>query len=112
MSQEKADIFLGRIMQRIDRGEFDNELNIPFASRKLMKSLVEARMAKKVETNSTPVLSDLDLAGIIEEVRATAAETAAIFGWAGILQKNEEDPKFQVTEEWDNILNPKKDEKS
>ena len=104
MSQEKADIFLGRIMRRVDAGEFDDRLNIPFASRKLFKAIINQRMAKKVETNSTPVLSDLDLDDILKEVRETAAETAGLFEWAGILTKTDEGLK--ISDEWDKILNP------
>jgi len=108
MSQDKSEqakIFLGRVMEKIDRGEFDKDLDIPFASRKLLKALVTQKMNKKVETNSTPVLSDLDLTECVKEVRETAAETAAIFQWAGILEKPEGE-SLKVTEEWEKILNP------
>ena len=41
MSQEKADIFLERLIKRIDNGEFDARLNIPFATKKLLKKVVK-----------------------------------------------------------------------
>lgn len=105
MSQETADIFLSRINDRINRGEFDDKLNIPFASRKLMKTVVEAKMAKKVETGATPVFSDTELNECVEEVRETAASTAAIFLEIGLLEKGDEGLK--VSETWDNLLRPK-----
>lgn len=110
MSENKAEIMLGRILDRIDKGEFDKDLDIPFASRKLLKALVQSKMDKKVETNATPVLSDLDLEECVKDVRATAAEVAAVFGWAGILEKTDKTAELpiQVTEKWDNILKPKK----
>lgn len=89
MNEDKAKIFLDRVLARIDNGEFDQHLNIPFASRKLLKSLVESKMTKKVETGSTPVLSDTDLWHCVEEVRETAAHTASIFFKKGILVKDE-----------------------
>lgn len=109
--KEKAKIFLERILDRIDRGEFDKDLEIPFASRKLLKSLVESKMNKKIETNSTPVLSDNDLDECVKEVRETAAETAAVFMKIGILQENDagETPRYQVSKEWESLLNPPQD---
>ena len=104
MEPNRADIFLGRVMERIDRGDFDSQLEIPFASRKLLKALVTQKMEKKVETNATPVLSDLDLDECVKEVRETAANTLGVFLWAGILEKTEEGVK--VTKEWEAILNP------
>jgi hypothetical protein len=104
MEPNRADIFLGRVMERIDRGDFDSQLEIPFASRKLLKSLVTQKMNRKVETNATPVLSDVDLDECVKEVRETAAQTAGLFLWAGILEKSEEGLK--VSEVWDKILNP------
>jgi len=89
MNEEKAKIFLDRILERIENGEFDEHLNIPFASRKLLRALIESKMAKKVEMNSTPVLSDMDLWHFIDEVRETAAYTASIFFKNGILIKDE-----------------------
>jgi len=89
MKEDTAKIFLERILSRIDNGEFDEHLNIPFASRKLLRSLVESKMAKKVETNSTPVLSDTDLWHCVEEVRETAAHTASVFFKKGLLVKDE-----------------------
>jgi len=89
MKEDTAKIFLDRVLNRIDSGEFDEHLNIPFASRKLLRSLVESKMAKKVETNSTPVLSDTDLWNCVAEVRETAAHTASVFVKKGILVNDE-----------------------
>ena len=61
MSQEQADIFLGRLMGRIDKGEFDKRLEIPFASKKLLKAVVKSKIDKKLETGATPILSENNL---------------------------------------------------
>ncbi len=112
MSQEKADIFLSRINDRINRGEFDKDLEIPFASKKMLKSLVKAKMNKKVETGATPILSENDLAECVRDIRETAVFTAAVFLEVGILQENDkkmvEHPRYRVTTKWEEILNPKK----
>jgi len=106
MNEDKAKIFLDRILNRIDNGEFDEHLNIPFASRKLLKSLVEAKMARKVETKSTPVLSDTDLWNCVSEVRETAAYTASVLFENGLLVKDEKGVGLNPTLE--KLLNPQK----
>jgi len=112
MSQEKADRYLEKIDERIDRGEFDEKLNIPFASKKLLKSLIKSKMDKKVETGGTPIISENNIIECIQEVRETAAEVAALFGQVGILQKNDrkivDHPIYEVTEKWREILHPTK----
>jgi hypothetical protein len=100
MNEDTAKIFLERVLNRIDAGEFDEHLNIPFASRKLLRSLVEAKMARKVESNTTPILSDTDLWNCVNEVRETAAYTASVLFKSGFLSKDEKgavgiNPKFE-----------------
>lgn len=86
MSREKATIILSRINERIDQGEFDSDLNIPFASRKLLKALVKQTIDEKVEKKSNPVLSDADIQLLIKDVRETAVVTAKLFMNMGILE--------------------------
>jgi hypothetical protein len=107
MSEDKAKIFLNRILDRIDSGEFDEHLNIPFASRKLLKSLVESKMAKKVETAATPVLSDTDIWNCVSEVRETAAYTASVLFKNGLLVKGE-DGVVDTHPKLKELLNPTK----
>lgn len=83
---QKAKIFLERTLKRVETGEFDEHLSIPFASRKLMKAVIVSKMNKKVENNSTPVFSDAELYEIVEDVRITAAETASAFAKMGLLK--------------------------
>ncbi|HRT03672.1 MAG TPA: hypothetical protein P5513_07015 [Candidatus Diapherotrites archaeon] len=104
MKEDKAKIFLNRILDRIDSGEFDEHLNIPFASRDLLKSLVKSKMKKKVDTNATPVLSDTDLWHCVEEVRETALYTASVFLKNNILIRDK-DGKIVVNEEFLKIFN-------
>lgn len=108
MSQEQADIFLGRVMSRIEKGEFDNRLEIPFASRKLLKAVIQSKIDKKLETGATPILSENNLDECIEDVREAAVYTAALFLEAGILQENDKGSitKYEVTQQWNKLLNP------
>lgn len=109
MSTEQAAIFLGRVMARVEKGEFDNRLSIPFASRKLLKAVIQSKIDKKLETGATPILSENNLDECIEDVRETAVYTAALFLETGILQENDKGSitKYEVTQQWNNLLNPK-----
>jgi hypothetical protein len=103
MSEDKAKIFLDRILERIDNGEFDEHLNIPFSSKKLLKSLVRSKMARKVETGATPILSDTDLWNCVSEIRETAAVSTAVFLKLGLLVEGK-DGKFEVPEKFRNLV--------
>jgi len=109
MSTEQSAIFLGRVMARVDKGEFDKKMEIPFASRKLLKAVIQSKIDKKLETGATPILSENNLEECIEDVREAAVFTAALFLEVGILQENEKGSitKYEVTQQWNNLLNPK-----
>jgi len=89
MKNEKEKIILDQLFEKIDGGEFDKYLNIPFTSRKLLKSLVESKMDKKTEQGNNPIFSDSDIQACVEEVRETAAHTASVFLQMGLLKKDE-----------------------
>ena len=86
---EKGKIVLTRINARIDNGEFDNEFNLPFMSKKMFKKLVTHKIEKEVSEGGNPVLSNTDLKTIIEDLRETARETFKIFLENGILEVDE-----------------------
>jgi hypothetical protein len=97
--EKKAKILLDRIIDRIDSGEFDEHLDIPFASRNLLKSLVTSKIENKIENKTTPVLSDRDIFECVGEVRETAAYTASAFHKIGILKRNGD--KIELDSEWE-----------
>ena len=110
MSEDKAKIFLDRVLNRIEIGEFDEHLSLPFASKKMLKILVEEKMQKKVETKSTPVISEKELFDLIDDIRETAAQTTATFIRVGILKENAKGiiPRYQISDKWAKFLNPPK----
>jgi len=55
-------------------------------------------MDKKIETKSTPILSEIDIDKSIDDVRETAAETAILFMEIGILQMGEEN--IEIGDSW------------
>ena len=103
---QKAQIFLDRTLKRVENGEFDEHLSIPFASRKLMKAVIVEKMKQKVEKNATPVFSDTELYEIVGEVRETAAYTASVLSKVGILSDNGDG--FGLDTKWQEKLYPKR----
>jgi len=87
---EAKDIFLEKIISRIDNGEFDEELTLPFMNKKLMKAVVTGKINKRAETGSAPVLNDADLKTIIEEMKEGAGSAFYLFVAYGILEEVED----------------------
>ena len=87
---EQAKAFLKKLNDQISEGQFDNALTIPFMSRDLLRSSFQARMDKKVETHSTPLLSNTEIQDAVQDAREIAVSTAAIFLEVGILENTEE----------------------
>ena len=89
MENEKNKITLAKLNERIDAGEWDKYLSIPFATKKLLKSVIKTKINKKVEVGNTPMLTEAEIQLCIQEVRETAAYTTSIFLNNGILEKTE-----------------------
>lgn len=99
---EQAKSFLKKLNEQVDEGQFDDVINIPFASREMLKFSLKARLDKKIETGSTPLLSENEIKDAVKDVREIAVFTAAIFLEMGILQSTEEGIK--VSEGWEKKL--------
>lgn len=99
---EQPMIFLSNINKQINEGQFDNEINIPFMSRDLIRSAVQKRMDRKIETGSTPFLSTREIEDSVQDARKIAVETAAIFLEMGLLERTEEG--IQVSNKWKGFI--------
>jgi hypothetical protein len=93
---EQAKVFLSKMSEKINNGEFDYALTIPFISRELIYSSVLARIEKKIETKATPLLNDTEVKDAINDAREIAAHTALIFFHNGMLEIK--DGEFVLTE--------------
>ena len=71
-------------------------------SRDLLRSSFQARMNKKIETNSTPLLSSTEIEDAIKDVKEIAVSAAAIFLEVGILENTEEGT--HLSERWKKYL--------
>lgn len=83
-------MFLTRMKGKIKRGEYDEYLTIPFASRDLLYSTIMDKVMDKLSKEQNPLLNEREIIECIQVVKETAAETAAVFISKGILTKNED----------------------
>ena len=88
--KEKTLVFSEKIKEKIYNGDFDDEISIPFMSRKLIKSSIDSRINKKLETGGTPLLSDSEIDAAVIDAKETAVSTTQIFIELGIITKTEE----------------------
>jgi len=94
MNNINNDVFSIKIMQRIENGDFDAYLTIPFMTRNLLVSTIKGRLDKKITTGGTPILSDADLKDCLAEVKETAGFIVAVYLKLGFIVKTEEGYEF------------------
>lgn len=87
---ETKDVFLGKIDKRIEAGEFDEQLNLPFTSTKLLKTAIEDKVNKRAELGKTPMLSETEIKNLVEDVREVGASTFKIFEELGFWEKDKD----------------------
>lgn len=80
MNEKPLDkIFLNRIKDRIKHGDFDAYLSLPFMSRELFYRTISSKIYKRIETGSTPLLSDTEIKQCLADTREAAVYTVALF---------------------------------
>lgn len=89
MKSINNDVFLNKITQRINAGDFDVYLTVPFMSRNLLLSCIKGRLNKKITTGGTPILSDADIKDCLTEVKETAASIISIYVKLGFMVRTE-----------------------
>jgi hypothetical protein len=87
MNSEPAQVFLNRIKDKIEKGEFDKELTVPFMKKDSIYASIKARVLKKLETGGTPLLTDTEIKDAIHDAKEVAAISLEIFSKIGILKK-------------------------
>lgn len=98
---EQTKVFLTKVSEKIRNGEFDKELSL-FVSRDLIYSAIKARINKKIETGSTPLLSDNEITESINDAKEVAASTLAIFLKLGIVKIIE--GTYKIDDKWKSFL--------
>ena len=99
---EQAQFFLNRISEKIDRGEFDNHITIPFINRNLIYASIKTRVNKRIETNANPLRTELEINEAIKDAKDVAVIAASIFLKCGIIKKTKEG--FEFSRAWEKYL--------
>jgi len=89
MSEQSMN-FMSKINTQLNEGHFDNEITLPFMSRDTIRLMIQKKMDVKIETGSTPFLSEREVEDAVKSAKLLAAETAAIFLEMGLLERAEE----------------------
>ena len=90
-------VFLNKIKERIDQGDFDSQFTLPFMTRELLFSTVKSRIDKKLNTGGTPILSDNEVKDCLNEVKETAINIFSTYYELGFIKLTEEG--LELTEE-------------
>jgi hypothetical protein len=89
MKNINDNVFLHKISERIKDGDFDSQLTLPFQTRNLFLSSIKGRILRKLETNSTPILSDNELEDCINETKETSINIINMYLKIGFMKKTE-----------------------
>jgi len=84
---EQAKVFFSKISEKINEGFYDEFITIPFMSRQLIIKLIKFNINKKLDMNSTPILSEQEIKNIINDAKETALVTTQIFINIGLIEK-------------------------
>jgi hypothetical protein len=87
-------VFLSNIKTKIEDGEFDKDLNLPFMTKQLFYAAIKNKLNRKIEKGGSPVLTDSEMKDCIEDVKETAINTFMLFMNNGILVKTDDGYKF------------------
>jgi len=81
---------LEEVEKRINTGEFDKYLTIPFMTRKSLSATFKGRIDRKVEKNAALVINEAEIKSVVDEAREAAAVTYNIFEKLGFFKQNED----------------------
>jgi len=86
---ESKDVFLTEMKNKINAGTYDDQLTLPFMTRKLMIATLEGKIKKRLESGGTPMLTDAEINNMIEDIKEASGSAFYLFVQYGILEKTE-----------------------
>jgi hypothetical protein len=89
MNNESAQVFLNKVKEKINKGDYDSEITVPFMSKATVFNSIKARVDRKLETGGTPLLNDAEIKDAIKDAKELAATSFFIFQKLGIMEKND-----------------------
>lgn len=82
-------VFLNNIQNRINNGEFDQYLTMPFMNKKLLMAAIKGKIERRLEKGGTPILTDAEIVESIQDAKEAAGSTFYLMVNNGILVKND-----------------------
>jgi len=83
-------VFLNNVQDRINDGEFDSYLTLPFMNKKLLMAAIKGKIERRIQKGGTPMLTDAEIIESIQEVKETAGTTFYLLVNNRILVKNDD----------------------
>ena len=82
-------VFLNKINERINSGDFDSYLTYPFMTRNLLFTIFKGKIDRKIETGGTPILNDAEIKDCISDAEETSKNIFVIYAKVGFINKDE-----------------------
>ena len=100
--EQQAQIFMDQMKNLVDSGAFDEEISMPFLSRKLILAAIRTKVNKLLETGGTPLLTDAEITEAVKDAKYTAVITGLVFFRVGIIEKT--NGSLKVSEKFEKYL--------
>lgn len=97
MKTEQAKIFLKKIHERIEDGDYDSEMVIPFMDRELFFKLLKNKVESKEKKNVNPLLTTEEIKNVMKDLKETSVNIAGLYFKLGFIEKNK-DGQYNVTD--------------
>ena len=82
--------FLLDFKAKLDNGEYDKHLTLPFMKKELLMAAVSGRIQRKIDKGVTPMLTDSEVQLCIDEAKETAGGTFYLMVKYKILEEKED----------------------
>jgi len=79
MKNINNNVFLVKIYQQINDGNYDEFFTLPFMSKELFFNIIKLKIIKKIETGATPILNDNEIKECITETKEVAASIISLY---------------------------------
>lgn len=87
---EPVVMFLTRLKSKIKKGEYNEYLTIPFASKDMLYSVAEEKVLERVKKGVNPLLNERDMMECVQATISIAVEVAKVYIDSGVLVKTED----------------------
>ncbi len=88
--ENNNDVFLKSFRIKLEAGEYDDQMTLPFMNKKLVYAAVKGKVQRKMEKGAAPILTDAEIKGSIEDAKATSGSTFYLMVKHGILEEKED----------------------